>query len=202
MSTEKTEAKKRRGTSIPLLVGFIILGVGGYLFGEKIMTYAFYLQEVMIAKDSSKAAEAPDGAQPEMPAVVGGPGLAPKGPAPTRPAPDGDSGAEASADAPSAPASEPPAPNAATPSGNADPETLFAQRDKDGNGKLEGDEISERMQARLTELDSDNDKAVSKDEFLTAWRNRQSSGGTGSAAQRPASASAPAAEVPQPSEPK
>ncbi len=78
-----------------------------------------------------------------------------------------------------------------------DPDALFAERDKDGNGKLEGNEISERMQARLTEVDSDQDKAISKEEFTTAFKNRQTSSGVRSGAgggQRPASDDAPSSQ--------
>ncbi len=57
--------------------------------------------------------------------------------------------------------------------GNQDPEAMFAERDKDSDGKLVGDEISERMQARLEEVDTDKDSAVSKEEFITAWKNRK-----------------------------
>jgi hypothetical protein len=49
MSTETKEVKKRRGTSLPLLIAFLILGVIGYYAGPTILTYAFYLQEAMIA---------------------------------------------------------------------------------------------------------------------------------------------------------
>ena len=54
--------------------------------------------------------------------------------------------------------------------GPPDREAFFASRDADGNGKLEGNEISERMQARLAELDTDADGAISKEEFLAAPR--------------------------------
>ncbi len=173
MSNETSETKKRRGTSIPLLIGFLILGAVGYVFGESIMTYAFYLQEVMIASSGSKGADVPAGITPEPvadPNVGPGPGL--DGPGAGGPGGGGSGGGPGG--------------------GNMDPEALFADRDKDSNGKLEGDEISERMQARLAEVDTDQDKAVSKEEFLTAFRNRQSSGGGGGGGgQRPASDDTP-----------
>jgi len=60
--------------------------------------------------------------------------------------------------------------------GGGDPEERFATLDADDNGKLEGDEISERMQTRIEDIDTDEDGAISKEEFLTAmenWRARQ-----------------------------
>lgn len=49
----------------------------------------------------------------------------------------------------------------------------------DGDGKLTGDEINERMQPRLAEIDTDGDKAVSKDEFLADFAKRRAQGGGG-----------------------
>ena len=181
MSTETGEKKKRRGTSIPLLAGFLVLGGVGYVFGEKIMTYAFYLQEKMIASSGSKGNDLSTPLKPEVgsdPNV--GPGPSPEGPGEGGPGGGGPSAAGAGGPGPGGPGA----------GGAADPEAMFAQRDKDSNGKLEADEISERMQSRLAEVDTDNDKAVSKEEFMTAWRNRQSSGG-GSSASRPASDNTP-----------
>lgn len=57
------------------------------------------------------------------------------------------------------------------------PEEFFATRDEDNNGKLEGEEISERMQGRLEQIDTDKDGAVSKEEFLAGMRNRGGAGG-------------------------
>jgi hypothetical protein len=50
--------------------------------------------------------------------------------------------------------------------GGIDPATFFERRDENGDGKLSGEEISERMQSRVGELDKDQDGAVSRDEFL------------------------------------
>ncbi len=160
--------KKKRGTSIPLLLGIVGLGVIGYLAGPTIMTWFFYLEE---NKKGTRPAE-----------------FAYAGPDDPSPPPEGSRGGGGG--------------------GNQDPEALFAERDKDSDGKLAGDEISERMQARLEEIDTDKDSAVSKEEFVTAWKNRQSAqpaaggkrplgAGTGPA---PAEATAPATE--QPAAPK
>jgi polyisoprenoid-binding protein YceI len=59
--------------------------------------------------------------------------------------------------------------------GGFDPGAFFDQRDADGDGKLTGDEISERMRENLDETDTDKDGAVSKEEFLA--RMRQFGGG-------------------------
>jgi hypothetical protein len=68
--------------------------------------------------------------------------------------------------------------------GRFDPEQIFAERDKDMDGLLSGDEISERMRPRVAAMDEDEDGAISKDEFLKAIAaiaaaRRQSSGGGG-----------------------
>ncbi len=70
--------------------------------------------------------------------------------------------------------------------GDRDPAALFASRDEDGNGKLEGDEINERMQARLSQIDTDGDGAISEDEFVSAVEEMRSRRG-GDRAARPAS---------------
>jgi hypothetical protein len=66
---------------------------------------------------------------------------------------------------------------------NFDPESIFAERDKDKDGFLSGDEISERMRTRMAAIDEDKDGAISKDEFLAAMRRSRSSrqGGGGDA---------------------
>ena len=64
-----------------------------------------------------------------------------------------------------------------------DPEQIFADRDKDMDGLLSGDEISERMQSGLERTDENKDGAISKDEFLKAiaamMASRQQRGGGG-----------------------
>ena len=61
--------------------------------------------------------------------------------------------------------------------GSFDPEQMFDERDKDMDGLLSGDEISERMQMRLSTMDEDEDGAISKEEFLAAMQRFRSSRG-------------------------
>lgn len=68
-----------------------------------------------------------------------------------------------------------------------DPEAMFAERDKDKDGFLSGDEISNRMQSRVKTMDEDEDGDISKDEFVKAMAamvaaRQESSGGGGSEA--------------------
>jgi hypothetical protein len=65
-----------------------------------------------------------------------------------------------------------------------DPEAIFAQRDADSNGKIEGEEISERLKGRMEQLDSDKDGALSKEEFLAGMqRSGERAGGDATANQ-------------------
>ena len=66
---------------------------------------------------------------------------------------------------------------------NFDPESIFAERDKDKDGFLSGDEISERMRTRVAAIDEDKDGAISKEEFLAAMQRYRPSrpGGGGDA---------------------
>jgi len=61
--------------------------------------------------------------------------------------------------------------------GSFDPEEMFDERDKDMDGLLSGDEISDRMQSRLASMDEDEDGAISKEEFLAAMQRFRSSQG-------------------------
>lgn len=169
MTTEMTNGKKPRGTSLPLVIGVVVLGLIGYFAGPSIMTYIFYLQERIYINErwSQKPAKSPTAPAAQTPETTAEP----------------NSGAGGG--------------------GNMNPEELFARRDADSNGKLEGDEISERMQSRVEELDKDGDKAISKEEFVAGMANRPSGGGmsVGPSAPKDVSpASAPAAE--QPAAPK
>ena len=66
-----------------------------------------------------------------------------------------------------------------------DPEQIFDDRDEDMDGLLSGDEISERMQSRVAEIDEDNDGAISKAEFLAAIQRFRSSREDGGAPEGP-----------------
>ncbi len=63
--------------------------------------------------------------------------------------------------------------------GGFDPEAMFTERDADGDGKLTGDEISDRMRENLEEIDTDGDGAVSKEELLARMSQRQGRRGGG-----------------------
>ncbi len=56
--------------------------------------------------------------------------------------------------------------------GGFDPEAMFAERDLDGDGKLTGDEIPERMRERIEAIDTDGDGAISKDELVARMNAR------------------------------
>ncbi len=96
MSTETNEVKKRRGTSIPLLIGFLILGVIGYYAGPSIMTYAFYLQESLIAGSGTNGGDIPAGITPD---TSGDPNVG-AGPSAAGPGPGGPGGGGAGASSP------------------------------------------------------------------------------------------------------
>jgi Ca2+-binding EF-hand superfamily protein len=54
---------------------------------------------------------------------------------------------------------------------------MFDARDKDGDGKLTGDEIPERMQDRLDKIDGDQDGSVSRQEMESAMSKMRGRGG-------------------------
>ena len=63
--------------------------------------------------------------------------------------------------------------------GSFDPEAMFAERDADGDGKLTGDELSDRMRENLEEIDTDSDGSVSKEELVARMSQRGGRGGQG-----------------------
>lgn len=172
--------KKGRRTSIPLLIGFVILGIGAYYAGPTVMTYAMFYQEQWSQSEVSAAVN------------VGG-----------RYGPNGPPGAESvsSAGSGQAPGAESGAAGGPPPGGgrgNFDPEAFFVTQDADNNGKLEGSEISERMQARMADIDKDKDGALSKEEFMSGnqrGRGRARPEGESTPAETPAS---PAIDVNNP----
>ena len=161
-TTNPANQVKKRGTSLLLLIGFGILGIAGYFAGPSVMTYVMYLQEQSKAKAINEALW--KSKSQELGDVASSPEVPPMVSA-------GGPGARGGA--------------------RPDPEEQFKRRDEDGNGKLEGAEISERMQAQLADIDKDADGAVSKEEFLTAISRRQAPSGSSS----PALADPPQAEI-------
>ncbi len=68
-----------------------------------------------------------------------------------------------------------------------DPEARFTAADADGDGVLREDEISDRMQESLSEIDTDGDGEISKAEFMARMEAiaARSRGGSGDAGSRP-----------------
>lgn len=54
--------------------------------------------------------------------------------------------------------------------GGFNPAQAFSARDADGNGRLEGDEISSQMKASLSEIDANGDGAIDRTEFNAAMQ--------------------------------
>ena len=54
---------------------------------------------------------------------------------------------------------------------------MFESRDKNGDGKLTGDEIPERMRDKLKMIDKDGDGSISKSEFTSAAARLEEAGG-------------------------
>jgi hypothetical protein len=75
------------------------------------------------------------------------------------------------------------------PGGGFDPAAMFDENDADGDGKLAGDEIPERMSENVAAIDTDGDAAVSKQEWTAYIETRR--------AQR-AAAGGPGGEQPSP----
>jgi multidrug efflux pump subunit AcrA (membrane-fusion protein) len=63
--------------------------------------------------------------------------------------------------------------------GDFDPERIFAALDADGDGKVSGEEIPDRMRDNLSEIDTDQDGAVSREEWQQRRSARSSGGGGG-----------------------
>jgi hypothetical protein len=153
MKDDTKQAPKKRGTSLVLLIAFCCLGVAGYYAGPTILTYTFLLQEKYIAatrqnggwfSTASDAPIEPSSDPSQLESTANGPEIAGS---------SGENGSEGN-------------------EGGFDPDSVFLRRDADGNGKLEGEEITERIQGRITELDKDGDGAVSKEEFLSGMASR------------------------------
>ena len=66
--------------------------------------------------------------------------------------------------------------------GRFDLAAMFANRDADGDGKLTGDEISERMRENIDQIDTDQDGSVTLEEFqagIPQVFSRRGAGGDG-----------------------
>jgi polyisoprenoid-binding protein YceI len=61
--------------------------------------------------------------------------------------------------------------------GSFDPAAMFDRRDENGDGKLSGDEIPDRMREDLSEIDADDDGAISLEEFQERMRQFRDRGG-------------------------
>lgn len=169
--------KKGRGTSIPFLIGALVLGLVAYLAGPTLLTYAIYFQEKMSRSNAAiKNGEESNRPRPTWPPSfdpVGGP---PPADAAAAGGPGGGQGG----------------------GGGFDPAEVFKRRDADNNGKLEGDEIGERMKARMEEIDKDKDGIVTMEEFLAGMPSGR--GGSRPPSDQPASeagATAPEATTPK-----
>lgn len=68
--------------------------------------------------------------------------------------------------------------------GGFDPTMMFTNWDADGDGKLSGDEIRDRMRQNLDEIDTDGDGAVSLEEWQERIRRRRAEGGFGGGGAR------------------
>ena len=63
--------------------------------------------------------------------------------------------------------------------GGFDPTAFFESRDADGDGKLSGDELPDRMRDNLDQIDTDKDGAVTLEEFRSGRRRMFGGGGRG-----------------------
>jgi len=168
MNSVDPPSKVARRSSLPILVGVIVVAVGLYFGIPKVITYMMVLDEQ--AKAKAKLAESliPN-TSTEVEVTSGGKKM------PLGASPGGGAGGGAGSES------------------RPSPEEAFNSRDKDSSGKLEGDEISERMQGRLAQIDKDSDGAVSKEEFLAALQANR--------AAAPPAAEPPASEPPTAIEP-
>ena len=141
------ETKSKPIVSIPFVIICLGLGLVGWLAGPSIM------QWVMLQQEKSKAGgvSLPENMTDESPPLSISAGFGGGGGPVDGPGAGGGGG------------------------GGFDPEKVFGDRDADGNGFLEGDEISGRM--KRSNMDADGDEKISKEEFLEGVKKRASGRG-------------------------
>ncbi|MCH7808633.1 MAG: hypothetical protein IIB60_05360 [Planctomycetes bacterium] len=66
-----------------------------------------------------------------------------------------------------------------------DPSAMFERRDANKDGKLSGDELSERMRGRMEELDTNKDDAITLKEFQSGMRRMSAGRGRGGRERNP-----------------
>ncbi len=150
MNSVESTAKVAKRSSLPVLIGVIVVAVGLYFGIPYVITNLMVLDEQAKAKaklaeslipNTSTEVEPTSGVKKKPMGISAG----------------GGGGGGGMSEGTAQPA----------------PEEAFNSRDTDGNGKLEGAEISERLQGRMAQIDKDSDGAVSKEEFLAALQARQ-----------------------------
>lgn len=151
MSTEPStgSAAKRPPVSLPFLITVGVLAVGAYFAVPRIMPYVF----LMTGNIGPGAAESNSDVTGQTNDSAGSGSEGP---------PEGPGGG-----------------GGGRGPGGFDREAFFAERDANGNGKLEGEEISERMRERMTTADTDKDGAISKEEFMASAGGPRGQGGPG-----------------------
>ncbi len=188
--TSGNEPKKVRSSTLPWLVGFAVLAGVVVIYRETILSnliYTYEQREIKRWADDFNTKSRNDAAQSaNAPAGAGGETARGKQPMSA----DGGGGAGGGGGRGSG----------RGPMTREQMEERFKQADADSNGKLEGDEISERMKPRVAEIDTDKDTAISLDEFVAALQARANARPAGEApsGETPASGT----ETPPPAEPK
>ena len=69
--------------------------------------------------------------------------------------------------------------------GRRDPSAMFNSMDANGDGKLAGDEIPERMRQWSAQMDTNGDDAITLEELQTAINNFRGNGSAGPRKSRP-----------------
>lgn len=82
-------------------------------------------------------------------------------------------------------AKRPPVPGKKPAAGGFDPNRLFTERDKDGDGKISRDEADERMKQGFDRIDADKDGFLTREELASALRRMMEAGARGNASRTP-----------------